>query len=133
VNWLWILVVLQVAIPASYYLVRDDPDDERFAWRMFSAVRLKRCEVTASERASGGLARPIDIPRSVHASWIRSLERGRPNVIEHFLAQRCRPTPGAAAIEDSELTRRCKGAAGRALPSSRYRYDCASRRLETGP
>src|SRR5689334_3405160 len=40
-SWLWLLVAVQVAIPASYYLVREDADDERFAWRMFSAVRLK--------------------------------------------------------------------------------------------
>jgi hypothetical protein len=127
--WLWLLVALQLAIPASYYLGRDDPDDERFAWRMFSVVRLKRCEVSASESDASGLRRPIEISSSLHASWVRSLERGRGSVIEHFLALRCAQR-GVAA---SALERRCASASGHPLPSAIYHYDCASHALEVMP
>lgn len=127
--WLWLLVGLQIAIPGSYYLVRDDRDDERFAWRMFSSVRLKRCEVVASDRAADGSERPIDLASTLHASWIRSLERGRRRVIEHFLATRCRATQVVGAA----LERRCQGASGQPLPDAHYRYECAARRLLVGP
>lgn len=127
--WLWLLVALQLAIPASYYLGRDDPDDERFAWRMFSVVRLKRCEVAASETDALGSLRAIEISKLLHASWVRSLERGRVSVVEHFLALRCAQR-GVAA---STLERRCASASGRALPSLVYHYDCASRSLEVTP
>ncbi|MDB4986838.1 MAG: hypothetical protein JWN04_2016 [Myxococcaceae bacterium] len=127
--WLWLLVALQIAIPSSYYLMRDDADDERFAWRMFSTVRLQRCEVDAYQTHSDGVLRPVDVPHTLHASWIRSLERGRAHVIEQFLALRCRQ-PGVTA---SSLDRRCKSASGRALPSIAYRYDCARAQLEGAP
>ncbi|MDB4976346.1 MAG: hypothetical protein JWN48_4687 [Myxococcaceae bacterium] len=121
--------MLQLAIPSSYYLLRDDPDDERFAWRMFSSVRLTRCEVSAFERGSEGVRRPIDLPRSLHASWIRSLERGRVRVVRQFLATRC-AGPGVAG---SGLDRHCKSPAGRPLATVQYQYDCATQRLEGEP
>jgi hypothetical protein len=131
---LWLLVALQVAIPASYYLVRDDRDDERFAWRMFSTVRLTRCRVLAfdvlSARGADGRTpeerSAVDMPKSLHASWLRSLERGRKHVIEHFLAARCeRP-----AVRYSQLDRSCTSPAGRVLPEQHYHYDCQGQRLE---
>lgn len=136
--WLWLLVALQVAIPASYYLVREDRDDERFAWRMFSTVRLTRCRVLAFDilRAGGGAMRfdgkgpqersAVDMPRSLHASWLRSLERGRKHVIEHFLAARCEQPD----VRYSQLDRSCTSPAGRVLPEQHYHYDCQGRRLE---
>ena len=39
-------LALQLIAPASYYLWRDNPMDERFAWRMFSPIRLIKCDVT---------------------------------------------------------------------------------------
>lgn len=126
--WLWLLVGLQIAIPASYYLVRDDRDDERFAWRMFSSVRLRHCEVSVVERDASGTLRAVDLPSSLHASWIRSLERGRSHVIERFLATRCRSTSVAGAA----LERHCQGASGQPLPERHYRYECGSGLLEAG-
>jgi hypothetical protein len=126
--WLWVLVVVQVAIPASYYLGRGGHDDERFAWRMFSAVRLKRCNVDAfdGELDSGA---PVDVARAVHASWAGSLARGRRRVIARFLATRCEQ-PGVRA---ASLARRCQSPSGRRLPVHRYRYDCASGALSEAP
>jgi len=131
-SWLWLLVAIQIAIPASYYLVRDDREDERFAWRMFSAVRLQRCEVDAFEGAAlepaSGL-REIDLRRALHASWQRALERGRRSVIEQFLELRCRSGQPAVAL----LERRCVAPSGRKLATESFRYDCAGARLEVLP
>jgi hypothetical protein len=115
--WLWLLVALQVAIPASYYL-RVDRDDERFAWRMFSAVRMRRCEVSAYD-VRGSSRLPVDIPGVLHASWIRSLERGRAKVIDRFLATRC-----TAGAEEAQLERRCREPSGRTLQPMLYRRPC---------
>ena len=127
--WLWLLVGLQIAIPVSYYFVRDDRDDERFAWRMFSSVRLKRCEVRVFERDAGGTQLPVDLPSHLHASWIRSLERGRSHVIERFLATRCR----ASTVVSAALERHCHGASGQALPDGHYDYECGSQLLQGAP
>lgn len=126
--WLWLLVALQVAIPASYYLVRENSDNERFAWRMFSAVRLKRCDVLAFD-GEGERLRPIDLSRALHASWQRTLERGRRGAISEFLARRCREPATGFAL----LRRRCVSPAARKLPTEVYRFDCASSTLELTP
>lgn len=120
-------MAVQVALPASYYLLRDDRDDERFAWRMFSSVRLTRCTVAAFEEHSDKRL-ALDLRESLHASWQRSLERGRRRVIERFLATRCE----RQALQYSLLERRCTSPSGTALPIARYRYDCRERALEVG-
>jgi hypothetical protein len=115
--WLWLLVALQVAIPASYYL-RQDRDDERFAWRMFSAIRLRRCEVAAFD-VRGPSRRRVDLTHVLHASWIRSLERGRASVIDRFLATRC-----GSDVEEAQLERRCREPSGSAMEPMMYRRAC---------
>lgn len=127
--WLWLLVALQVAIPASYYLLREDRDDERFAWRMFSVIRLRRCTVRARELDARGGEHPIDLESALHASWVRSLERGRRAVARGFLARRCALSQAAV----TELVRDCSSPAGDALPTTSYRYECASERFEVTP
>lgn len=135
---LWLLVVLQVAVPASYYLWRDDPDDERFAWRMFSAVRLKKCFVAAwdGEDEAGQKLTPVNLKTALHASWQKLLDRGRRPVIEHFLARRCRGLPegqAGAPVGTPVLTileRSCVSPAGQPLPGQRFVYRCASDRFE---
>lgn len=117
---LWLLVALQVAIPASYYLVREDRDDERFAWRMFSAVRLTRCEVRAWDERGPATTAAIALPAALHASWIRSLERGRHSVIERFLSSRC----SGEGVTGSALERDCKSPSGEQLPRRSYRHAC---------
>ena len=136
---LWLLVLLQIVVPASYYLWRDDADDERFAWRMFSAVRLKQCLVAAwdSDDEAGENLRQVDLKSAVHASWQKLLDRGRRSVIEEFLSRRC----GDEAQGDSRaqrastpartiLERSCVSPAGRPLPGQRFTYYCASDRFE---
>lgn len=116
--WLWLLVLVQVAIPASYY-VRADRDDERFAWRMFSSVRMRRCEVSAFDVRDDGLRMRVPLAEVLHASWIRSLERGRRNVIERFLATRCAPL-----VREGYLERRCREPSGENIPAFVYRHSC---------
>ncbi len=118
-KWLWLLVVLQVAIPASYYL-RGDRDDERFAWRMFSAVRVQRCSVRAFESDGAERLRRVELDSALHSGWVRALERGRKRAIERFLRQRCqRPS-----VTSSELRRDCKDAAERELGVEHFVLDC---------
>jgi len=123
---LWLLVALQVTIPASYYLLRDDRDDERFAWRMFSSVRLMHCQVLAFDGKTPQERTPVLLARHLHASWLRSLERGRKHVVEHFLATRCQEPE----VHYGLLERACTSPSGRPLPRTHYRYDCSLRRLE---
>jgi hypothetical protein len=124
--WLWLLVAVQVAIPLSYYLVREDRDDERFAWRMFSAVRMTRCEVAGFDQRDASTRTPVALPEQLHSSWIRSLERGRRRVIELFLASRCEQE----GVRVGVLERRCKTPAGTELPLALYRFHCAERAYE---
>ena len=123
---LWTLVAIQVAIPASYYLWRSPTDDERFAWRMFSAVRLKRCTVQVFDDEGASDKRPLALAHAAHASWVRSMTRGRQRVIERFLATRCAGRRAAEPV----LFRHCAWPSGRTLPSEAYRYDCAAGQLE---
>jgi len=109
---------VQLAIPASYYL-RNDGDDERFAWRMFSATRLRSCAISAQETVAG-VQRPIDLDRALHASWLGSLRRGRKPVIDKFLTRHCVHNSVDAVL----LVRRCQEAGGRELPVVRYFHDC---------
>jgi hypothetical protein len=107
------LVVLLLAGPLSYYAGLRAPDDERFAWRMFSAVRVRECRVLVRH---GHDTRPM---QGLHGSWVHAMERGREAVITRYLASQC--TAGGAPI----LERHCRSARGEALASLAYHYDCA--------
>jgi len=122
--WLWLLVAIQIAIPASYYLRDTGRDDERFAWRMFSGVRLKRCTALLREQ-QGGRAVPVPLRGALHSSWIHAVERGRQRVIERFLSARC--DRGADSVL---LERRCQRVEpGRPTEIERHHMDCATRNL----
>jgi hypothetical protein len=116
--WLWLLVAVQVAIPASYYL-RDDRDDERFAWRMFSAVRVRNCDVTVREQRTVDFE-PVDLDKLLHASWRAALARGRRRVIERFLAKRCHDEPLRAV----KFVRTCREVDHEKTPAQRVTLDC---------
>jgi hypothetical protein len=120
--WLWLLVAIQIAIPASYYLRDANRDDERFAWRMFSGIRLKRCTVAAREERQGERAL-VPLRGVLHSSWIHALERGRRRVIEQFMLDRCER--GAVTVT---LERRCQSVQpGRRMAPEVYEFGCAER------
>jgi hypothetical protein len=88
-----ILLVLasQLMLPIHYYTARRDPHDERFAWRMFSPMRMTKCvpQFTVDNQ-------PINLGAEFHEAWIEIAKRGRFIVIEQMAARLCEKHPGAA-------------------------------------
>ncbi len=91
-------LVLQIALPASYYF-RDDPLDERFAWRMFSPVRTVSCQTLLYDE-SNGRKRRLQLLREVHVAWKGLLERGREHILAGFARKWCGETPGRKLTAD---------------------------------
>ncbi len=111
-------LAFQLIVPLTYYL-RADPYDERFAWRMFSAVRLHSCRPSATEVADGG-ERQVDMPAVIHQAWINTMARNREDVIRAFLAKRCEEED----VQEATLTNVCVTASGTRLAPQIYRRDC---------
>ncbi|MDQ3036891.1 MAG: hypothetical protein M3Y87_31145 [Myxococcota bacterium] len=116
-----IWVVLMLAIPLRYY-AGDDRYDERFAWRMFSAVRVQSCRVGVTEESEAG-ARPVALMEVLPAPWAALLERNRPAVVEAFLRWRCEARD---ATERVRFHNECVDASGDALPSIDRVIDCGT-------
>jgi len=112
-------VALQLLIPLRYYL-GSDPYDERFSWRMFSAVRVRQCTPQATDVLDGGELRAVDLQDAIHTAWITTLERNRAAVIIAFLERRCRES----AVETATFTNQCLSATHEALPTLRWTRDC---------
>lgn len=103
-------LLLQVALPLSYYL-GDAETDERFAWRMFSAVRVQSCSVSVEEIVDGGggeTVRPLSLTETIHKAWESSLERNRPAVVEKLFSLRC----ARDDVKRVQMQRTCRDAAG---------------------
>lgn len=114
------LIVAQALIPLRYYL-GDDHYDERFAWRMFSAVRMHECQLAASEVANGQ-TRPVQLGSTIHEAWQTTLERNREAAIESYLAWRCEQE----GVESSRLENHCRTPSGAAVPTIVREIDCAT-------
>jgi len=105
-------VVAHLLVPLRYY-VGGDLHDERFSWRMFSAVRLQACTVDVEEVVvRDGIPRRqrLDLAQTLPATWTALLQRSREAVTQRFLRWRCAQT-GMRAVR---LTNRCVDASGRA-------------------
>ena len=91
-NWRFILIVVwlvvQLVAPLSYYAGRRDPHDERFAWRMFSPMRMAKC---APQFTIDG--KPLAIESEFHEAWKELADRGRFVVIEAMAARLCAKHP----------------------------------------
>lgn len=79
------VVVSQLLIPLTYYAHRRDPHDERFAWRMFSPIRMAKC--TPDIRVDG---KRLDPYTEFHEGWIEMAKRGRFRVVEEMARHLCR-------------------------------------------
>ncbi len=121
--WLAGFVALQALIPLRYYL-GDDLYDERFAWRMFSQVRVQECSAEASE--DGRAISPYAV---LPAPWVSLLSRNRPAVIGRFLAWRC---AAEGARERVRVTTTCRDVTGEPLPPIVRERDCASGDVTVG-
>jgi hypothetical protein len=114
-----LFLLYQVAMPLRYYL-GGRGDDERFSWRMFSSVRLQKCEVRVQEIVAGQ-SREVKLSQAVQIAWIGMLERNRPQAVEKLLRRRCRES----GVTETRYTRRCRDTDGSALPPLELRMDCA--------
>jgi hypothetical protein len=115
-----LFVILQLLVPLRYYL-GDDPYDERFSWRMFSAVRVHRCRVNAAETI-GGTPRAIDLNREIHRAWINTLSRNRDAVTRKFLWSRC----GGEGVSEVRVINNCVDPDGNSVDPIVWTLDCES-------
>jgi hypothetical protein len=93
-GWLILAVVIsQLLLPLHYYTTRRDLHDERFAWRMFSPVRMTECSVRATLDSA-----PLPLEREFHEAWLAIARRGRFVVVEEMGARLCKKYEGKAVI-----------------------------------
>lgn len=92
-------LVVQMVLPLAYYTIRRDPHDERYAWRMFSPMRMTECTLGASIDKQ-----PVNLGAQFHEAWINIAERGRFVVAEAIAARLCEKNPGKPV----EMTLDCK-------------------------
>lgn len=119
-----LILLAQALIPLRYYLGHD-PYDERFAWRMFSDIRMQRCQVTATEVVDGQ-SRPVPLVRNIHMAWINTLKRNRSAVVQRYLRWRCEQE----GVTQAELSSRCVTPEGRTVPPLVRTIDCSSGEIE---
>jgi hypothetical protein len=113
-------LLFQIAMPLRYYL-GGRGYDERFSWRMFSSVRMQRCEVQVHETSADGSDRKLDLERELQVAWIGMLERYRAQVVEELLRKRC----AQPRTREVRYTRSCRDTDGSELPKIRATLDCA--------
>lgn len=83
-----VFVLAQLLLPLHYYFVRKDLHDERFAWRMFSPMRMARCAPTVVIND-----KPIQLASEFHEAWLEIANRGRFTVLEAMGAKLCAKYP----------------------------------------
>jgi len=116
-------LVVQVAVPLTYYLGLHAPTDERFSWRMFSETRLERCDVTAVETVEDGastVTRAVSLPETLQEAWISELKRKQPRVVARFLERACED----ARVVDVKYVRRCRATDGTEAPPDEVVRGC---------
>lgn len=112
-------------VPLRYYL-RENRRDERFAWRIFSALAIApyRCDVRVQDFSHGEqLGREVNLGRALHDAWIAKLRQGQDAVMVRFLRARCRSDPRVDAVE---FSRTCRREDRTPAPRMRVRLDCRS-------
>ena len=88
-----LFLAVQLALPLHYYLARRDQHDERFAWRMFSPIRMVRCDVTMTVDDEA-----VDLDREFHQAWLALASRGRRTVIEQMGKRLCQQHEGSVVV-----------------------------------
>jgi hypothetical protein len=95
-GWLIVaFVAVQLLAPLHYYTAREDKHDERFAWRMFSPMRMMQCDPTPGHTMFTVDGAPVEMLRTFHEAWNEIARRGRIVVLEAMAAKLCREHPGA--------------------------------------
>ena len=88
-----LFLACQLALPVSYYACRSDKNDERFAWRMFSPVRMRDCRAGFS---IGEKRRSVQLGSVFHEAWLALARRGRRGVVTAMARELCSRNPGDA-------------------------------------
>jgi hypothetical protein len=125
-----VFLTWQVLLPLGYYRA-ENRRDERFAWRIFSALAIApwHCDVRMQELTDGAAAgRDVDLSRTLHDAWIMALRQGQDAVAEGVLRARCASDASVAAVE---LSRTCRAADAHPAPQMRVRLDCRSGAIVT--
>jgi hypothetical protein len=124
-------LLFQLIMPLRYYL-GGGGTDERFSWRMFSSVRMQKCDVRVDDILPGtapalrggasvkGERRKVDLEATLQIAWVGMLERNRPAVVEKFLARRCQE-PDVGAVR---YRRTCQETDGSRTPPLVLERDC---------
>lgn len=121
---LWALLMLLV--PLRYYL-SDDVYDERFSWRMFSAVRVQSCQAELRETRYAS-ERALPLMEVLPAPWAALLERNRVAVIDSVLRWRCE----REGVTRVRFRNTCRDASGQPLPTTSRELECASGEITRG-
>jgi hypothetical protein len=98
-RFILVFLIAQMVIPLQYYVLRRDAHDERFAWRMFSPMRMAVCEPSVSIDNQR-----INLLAEFHEAWLELVQRGRVEVIQRMAQKLCRTHPGKAV----DFTIQCK-------------------------
>ena len=120
----------QLLLPLRYYQA-EIRRDERFAWRIFSALAIApyQCDVRLQEFAAGDrTGRDVDLSRTVHDAWTAALRQGQDVVVDRLLHARWR---SSTLVEAAEFSRLCRRADHAPAPYMRVRLDCRSDAVTT--
>jgi hypothetical protein len=98
-RFILVFVTAQLLLPLHYYLGRRDPHDERFAWRMFSPMRMAQCSPRVLLDG-----KPLDLRTEFHEAWVETAARGRFVVIEAMGRALCERHPGSAVTVSVDCT-----------------------------
>lgn len=86
-----LILAILVVTPLAYYTTREDSYDERFAWRMFSPIRMVRCKV---DLQVGDPPSSINLYKEFHEAWLTIAQRGRMAVLRSMVERVCAENPG---------------------------------------
>jgi len=92
-------ITAQLLIPLRYYIAHRDPHDERFAWRMFSPMRMAQCAPKATLDG-----KPLDLHTEFHEAWVELASRGRFVVVEAMGKRLCEQHPGSSIVLSIDCT-----------------------------
>ncbi len=98
-RFITVFVAAQLLLPLHYYIGHRDPHDERFAWRMFSPMRMAQC--TPHVAIDG---KPLDLGTAFHEAWIEIAGRGRFVVVEEMGEKLCHDHPGSSVTMSLDCT-----------------------------
>jgi len=97
-----VVLAVQAVLPLSYY-ASERRYDERFAWRMFSPIRMVRCQLAYTANGS-----EVNLNAEFHSAWVTLMQRGREGVVEAVDRRVCLLNGG----RDVRKHYRCRGVDG---------------------